>query len=160
MFRMYWALSGTSTFKACSTERIDEMACTVVQTPQKRWANDQASCGSRPLRMVSIPRHIWADDQALVTVPPSTSTSILRCPSMRVIGSNVILAMYCLQVDVFYVGARHASPKGDPWVAPTHSLFRLLLRRRSSVHARHPRPPAAAPGISSPAPGSRGSRMK
>src|SRR6516164_858973 len=99
MFRMYWALSGTSTFSACSTERIDEMACTVVQTPQKRWANDQASCGSRPLRIVSMPRHIWADDQALVTVPPFTSTSIRRCPSMRVIGSSVIRAMYCLLKD-------------------------------------------------------------
>ena len=31
-------LSGTSTFRACSTERIEVIACTVVQTPQKRWA--------------------------------------------------------------------------------------------------------------------------
>jgi len=67
------------------------MACTVVQTPQKRCTKLQASCGSRPFRITSMPRHIWAEDQALVTLPPFASTSILKCPSIRVIGSSVIL---------------------------------------------------------------------
>ena len=37
-----------------------------------------------------MPRHIWPEDQAFLTVPPSTSTSMRRWPSMRVIGSMVI----------------------------------------------------------------------
>src|SRR6266545_32935 len=101
MLRMYWAFSGTSTFRACSTERMEEMACTVVQTPQKRWAKDHASWGSRPLRMTSIPRHIWAEDQALVTLPSFTSTSMRRCPSIRVMGSRVILVDICYSSDLY-----------------------------------------------------------
>ena len=75
---MYWALSGISRPSAFSTARTEAMACTVVQTPQKRWVNSQASRGSRPCRMISMPRHIWPDDQALRTLPPSTSTSMRR----------------------------------------------------------------------------------
>ena len=40
-----------------------------------------------------MPRHIWPEAQAFVTVPPSTSTSMRRWPSMRVIGSMTILAI-------------------------------------------------------------------
>src|SRR6476646_985764 len=88
--RMYWALSGTSIFSAFSTVRTEAMACTVVHTPQKRWVKNQASRGSRPSRIVSIPRNIWPEDQAFCTLPPSTSTSMRRCPSMRVTGSTVM----------------------------------------------------------------------
>ena len=66
------------------------MAWTVVQTPQNRCVKSHASRGSRPRRIVSIPRNIWPDDQAFETRPPSTSTSTLRWPSIRVTGSTVI----------------------------------------------------------------------
>src|SRR6266536_1265518 len=88
-FRMYCALSGTSRPSAFSTERTDAMACTVVQTPQMRWVKIQASRGSRPCRMVSMPRHMVPLDHAFLTLPPSTSRSMRRCPSMRVTGSMV-----------------------------------------------------------------------
>src|SRR5512137_1094925 len=89
--RMYWALSGISSPSAFSTERTEASAWTVVQTPQNRCVNAQASRGSRPFRMTSTPRHIVPDDQALVTFPPSTSHSIRRWPSIRVTGSIAIL---------------------------------------------------------------------
>jgi hypothetical protein len=54
--------------------RFDEMACTVVQTPQKRWQIQ--ALGRTPWDCLT-PRHIWADDR-VVTAPPFTSTSILR----------------------------------------------------------------------------------
>ena len=75
---MYWAFFGTSSWRAFSTARTDAMACTVVQTPQKRWVKIQASRGSRPRRMFSIPRHICPEAQAFFTEPPSTSTSMRR----------------------------------------------------------------------------------
>src|SRR5271165_6215095 len=90
MLRIYCALSGTSRLSAFSTARTEAMAWTVVQTPQIRWVKIQASRGSRSLRMISMPRHIWPDDHALVTLPSSTSQSMRRCPSMRVIGSMVM----------------------------------------------------------------------
>src|SRR3990167_9921181 len=66
------------------------MACTVVHTPQMRCVKIQASRGSRPCRISSIPRHICPEDQALTTLPLSTSQSMRRWPSIRVIGSTVI----------------------------------------------------------------------
>ena len=90
MLRMYWAFSGTSRSQAFSTAHTEAMACTVVHTPQIRWVKIQASRGSRPFRIISMPRHIWPDDQAFVTLPPSTSQSMRRWPSMRVIGSIVM----------------------------------------------------------------------
>src|SRR5512135_1087781 len=92
-FRMYWALRGISRPRAFSTARTEAMACTVVQTPQMRWVNSHASRGSRPKRMSSMPRHIWPEAQASRTLPPSTSTSIRRWPSIRVIGSMVIVLL-------------------------------------------------------------------
>src|SRR5579871_405070 len=88
--RMYCAFSGTSSFRASSTDRTLAMACTVVQTPQKRWVKSHASRGSRPRRIFSMPRHMVHDAQALLTALFSTSTSMRRCPSIRVIGSIVI----------------------------------------------------------------------
>src|SRR3990167_6569699 len=84
---MYWAFFGTARSSAFSTARTEAMACTVVQTPQKRWVMAQASRGSRPSRICSTPRHMVPEAQASVTLPPSTSQSIRRWPSMRVIGS-------------------------------------------------------------------------
>ena len=75
---MNWAFIGISSPSAFSTARTEAIACTVVQTPQKRWVKSQASRGSRPCRMVSMPRHIWPEDQELLTLPPSTSTSMRR----------------------------------------------------------------------------------
>ena len=43
-----------------------------------------------------MPRNIWPELQALTTLPPDTSTSILRCPSILVIGSIVILLAICV----------------------------------------------------------------
>src|SRR5512135_1824326 len=45
------------------------------------------------LRGSSMPRHIWPEAQASRTLPPSTSTSIRRWPSIRVIGSMVIVLL-------------------------------------------------------------------
>src|SRR6185369_10863321 len=73
-----------------STERTLAMACTVVQTPQKRWVNSQASRGSRPRRIFSMPRHMVQEAHAFDTAPLSTSTSMRRWPSIREIGSIVI----------------------------------------------------------------------
>ena len=87
---MYWAFSGISSPRAFSTARTDAMAWTVVQTPQILCVKIHASRGSLPFRMTSIPRHIVPDDQASFTTPPSTSTSMRRCPSIRVTGSIVI----------------------------------------------------------------------
>src|SRR5579862_7525462 len=86
---MYCAFGGIFSFSASSTERTLAIACTVVQTPQKRWVNNHASRGSRPSRIFSIPRHIVQEAHASETAPFSTSTSTRRCPSMRVIGSIV-----------------------------------------------------------------------
>src|ERR1043165_8708497 len=88
--RMYCALSGISRFSASSTARTEVSACTVVQTPQKRCVKSQASRGSRPTRIRSMPRHIVDDAHAFCTSLLSTSTSMRRCPSMRVIGSMVM----------------------------------------------------------------------
>src|SRR3989344_6563977 len=66
------------------------MACTVCATPQMRCVKIRASRGSRPCRISSIPRHICPEDQALTTLPLSTSQSMRRWPSIRVIGSTVI----------------------------------------------------------------------
>src|SRR5690242_16339770 len=65
-FRMYCAFGGISSISAFSTARTDVIACTVVQTPQKRCVNSHASRGSRPMRMRSIPRNICPDDHAAV----------------------------------------------------------------------------------------------
>ena len=56
-----------------------------------------------------MPRHIWPEDQALVTLPPSTWQSMRRWPSMRVIGSMVILATgSLLSKQLFRRPAGHA----------------------------------------------------
>src|SRR5262249_27841028 len=88
--RMYWAFAGISSSSAFSTARTDVMAWTVVQTPQNLCVKSHASRGSLPRRMFSIPLHIWPEAQALRTLPPSTSTSMRRWPSMRVTGPIVI----------------------------------------------------------------------
>ena len=75
---MYCAFAGICSFSASSTARTDAIACTVVQTPQKRWVNSQASRGSRPSSTFSRPRHIVQEDQAFETLPASTSTSMRR----------------------------------------------------------------------------------
>ena len=72
------ALGGGRDPMASSTARTEAIACTVVQTPQMRWAKAQASRGSRPWRMISMPRNIVQDDQASFTAPPSTSASMRR----------------------------------------------------------------------------------
>src|SRR5580765_6767784 len=87
---MYCAFNGISSFSASSTERTLAMACTVVQTPQKRSVKSHASRGSRPRRIFSMPRHMVQEAHALLTALLSTSTSMRRCPSIRVIGSMVI----------------------------------------------------------------------
>ena len=60
------ALGGGLAPMASSTARIEAIACTVVQTPQMRCVNAQASRGSRPLRMISMPRNMVDDDQAFL----------------------------------------------------------------------------------------------
>ena len=102
---------------AFSTARTEAMACTVVQTPQIRWVKIQASRGSRSLRMSSMPRHIWPDDQALVTLPSSTSQSMRRCPSMRVMGSMVMRVK----------AASFQRARGD---APPCSTGNILMKTR------------------------------
>ena len=57
MLRRMRALDGGTAPIARSTARIEAMACTVVQTPQMRWAKAQASRGSRPRKMSSMPRN-------------------------------------------------------------------------------------------------------
>src|ERR1051325_2966562 len=105
--RMYWALGGTSSASAFSTARTDVIACTVVHTPQNRWVDSQASRGSRPTRIRSMPRNIWPDDHALVTTPLSTSTSMRRCPSIRVTGSIVML------LDMYRLSLAAAGKNGE-----------------------------------------------
>src|SRR5579862_7772324 len=87
---MYCAFSGISSFNASSTDRTLAMACTVVHTPQKRCVNSHASRGSRPRKIFSMPRHMVHEAHALLTALLSTSTSMRRWPSIRVIGSIVI----------------------------------------------------------------------
>src|SRR5581483_10606877 len=89
--RINCAFGGMGSRRASSTARTLAIACTVVQTPQKRCVNSQASRGSRPSRMFSIPRHIVQLAHAFCTLPPSTSTSTRRWPSIRVTGSILIL---------------------------------------------------------------------
>ncbi len=86
---------------AFSTARTDAMAWTVVHTPQKRCVMAHASRGSRPSSTTSSPRHIWPEAQAFLTLPPSTSQSMRRCPSMRVIGSIV------MRFDIFLLPQSH-----------------------------------------------------
>ena len=56
--RISRAFGGISTPSASSTAYTDACAWTVVQTPQMRWAQIQASRGSRPWRISSMPRNI------------------------------------------------------------------------------------------------------
>ena len=55
---------------ASSTARTDAIACTVVHTPQMRWAQIHASRGSLPSTIFSMPRNIVPDAHASVTLPP------------------------------------------------------------------------------------------
>src|SRR5450755_341830 len=75
---------------ASSTARTEAIAWTVVHTPQIRCAQIQASRGSRPSTIFSIPRNIVPDAHASVTLPPDTSASIRKWPSIRVTGSILI----------------------------------------------------------------------
>src|SRR5215470_15073740 len=93
---MSCAFGGIGYLSASSTARTEAMPCTSVQTPQMRWANAQASRGSRPRRMISIPRTIVPELDARVMRPVSSiCASMRRCPSMRVTGSrtSVCVAM-------------------------------------------------------------------
>src|SRR5512135_363612 len=90
-FRITRALSGTSRDSASSTQRTEVEACTYVQTPHNLWVKCCASSGRRPLRIVSTPRNRVPELQALVIWPLDTSTSMRRCPSIRVTGSMTIL---------------------------------------------------------------------
>src|SRR5487761_2152771 len=92
-FRMSRALVGMVRPSAFSTARTEARAWTVEQTPQARWAKTQASRGSRPLRMSSRPRNMVPLLHASVTTPFVTSTSMRRCPSIRVIGSTTTRVM-------------------------------------------------------------------
>ena len=66
----------------------------VVQTPQMRWEKAQASRGSRPRMIISMPRIMVPQLEARVMSPlPSTSASMRRWPSMRVIGSTTSLVI-------------------------------------------------------------------
>ena len=87
---MIRALSGIVMPRAFSTARTEASALTVVQTPQIRWVNTQASRGSRPARTVSMPRNMGLELQASVTLPELISASMRRCPSILVIGSTTI----------------------------------------------------------------------
>ena len=86
-------LSGGLTLKASSMLMDDVCPWEVGQTPQMRCVMCQASRGSLPCRMISNPRNSVPVVHASLTLPPSTSTSILRCPSILVNGSMVILAI-------------------------------------------------------------------
>src|SRR5665648_1283362 len=90
ILRIIRALVGTLIPRASSTARTELTACTVVQTPQMRCVRVQAERGSRPFRISSMPRNMVLLAQASVTFPSLTSTSILKCPSIRVIGSIAI----------------------------------------------------------------------
>src|SRR5512138_865450 len=93
MLRISSALGGTFMASAFSTARMDAMEWTVVQTPQNLWVKYQASRGSRPFRIFSIPRYIVLPLQASTIFPLLISASILRCPSILVIGSTTIFVM-------------------------------------------------------------------
>src|SRR5512135_1011309 len=69
-----------------------------------RWVNNHASRGSRPFSTSSMPRNMVLELQASVTLPPSTWTSRRRCPSMRVMGSSVILATVILLLCFRFAG--------------------------------------------------------
>src|ERR1039457_3907015 len=66
MLRMMSAFWGTRMPSAFSTARTEASACTVVQTPQMRSQNAQASRGSRPSRITSMPRHMVPEDHGIV----------------------------------------------------------------------------------------------
>src|SRR6185369_15807344 len=93
MFRISSALGGTFMPSAFSTARIEAMEWTVVQTPQNRWVKYQASRGSLVFRIFSIPRNIVLLLQASTILPLLISASILKCPSILVIGSTTIFVM-------------------------------------------------------------------
>ena len=90
------ALDGILTPTASSTALTEDRAWVYVQTPHDRCTKCWASLGSLPWRINSIPRNICPELQAFLTLPPSTSTSIRRWPSILVIGSIVILFPICL----------------------------------------------------------------
>ena len=113
------AFFGILTPTALSTALTEDRACVYVQTPQERCTKWWASRGSLPCRIISIPRNIWPELQALTTLPPATSTSIRRCPSILVIGSIVIRCAiwflpFCLDSYArleFFVKRREIIPK-------------------------------------------------
>ncbi len=88
MLRMMSALRGTWIPSAFSTDRTRQRVHRRAH-PADAFVNAQASRGSRPCRITSIPRHIVPEEIAFSTVlPPLSIASILRCPSIRVIGST------------------------------------------------------------------------
>jgi hypothetical protein len=69
MLRTNSALGGMVISSASSTERTDASECTVVQTPQTRPTNAQASRGSRPRNIFSMPRTMVPEEKASVIFP-------------------------------------------------------------------------------------------
>ena len=106
-------------------------AWTMVQTPQMRCAQIQASRGSRPCRISSMPRNIVPDAQASATFPPSTCASMRRWPSMRVTGSTTDRPWYVL------LAGRRRTACARRWLGahpalvglPIHAVLVGALRR-------------------------------
>src|SRR5512140_3915651 len=92
-FLIILALSGIVAPIAFSTALTELCAWTVVHTPHIREVSAQQSLGSLPFRIISMPLNMVPDDQASGTLPPSIWASILRCPSILVMGSIAILAI-------------------------------------------------------------------
>src|SRR6185369_16603941 len=142
MFRISSALGGTFMPSAFSTARIEAMEWTVVQTPQNRWVKYQASRGSLVFRIFSIPRNIVLLLQASTILPLLISASILKCPSILVIGSTTIFVM-CHVLPLFTFRLLFTAKSTDDSVSGknrcrSHSQPKAdLVRSRFDAKAGH-----------------------
>ena len=163
--RMSSALGGGEAPIAFSTARTDAMACTVVQTPQIRWAQIQASRGSLPSRIVSIPRNIVAAAHASVTLPPRTSASMRRWPSMRVTGSILTFGTVAPLVSRrrLRICWRRLSLRGLAAASPAATraactIFAAPCATVAAATAPTTASPTVSAVVSAPKPGTLGSR--
>src|ERR1035437_6623233 len=133
MLRMRFAFSGTSMPSASSTARTEVSAWTVVQTPQMRWVQIQASRGSRPRGIELIlrgrdPREAWIWTQRIcgvcTTVHALTSVRAvedalgIEVPENANLIRNIIGASQYVQDHVIHFYHLHALD----WVDVTLAL--------------------------------------
>ena len=119
------ALGGGVAPRAFSTARIEAMAWTVVQTPQMPLGEGPGVARVAALQDQLDAAEHRAGGPGVVDLPPSTSASIRRWPSIRVTGSTTTWVMAGLPSSVIGSGAGLPRPsRGRPgWCSACHQRW-------------------------------------